>query len=453
MFQKLIKKKLGDDSLFKNKIFMRIFNAYAIASFGDWFDAIAIQVLMVYRWGVTPMTLALVPVAMALPGLLLGSLAGTMADRLPKVRVMMLCDLLTAVLTLFLLIAPSIYWIIPILMLRSAVSTFIMPAQQAMTRQLVQEEQLLQATSLNGLVNQFSKIAGPLLGGVILAIFTPQVCIWIGAAGRVISAALLWTVRHTSDHARSKESVFGTEAALGAGRAGKAGKEQDIPGASVWQEWKEGWKYLMQNRILLHTMIYSVFGLFALLMIDYQFTLLLHAIAPNNESMLGILVAAIGAGAVVVLLAVNRRGHVGYRYGLGLGCAGIGLGIAGLGLVPSGGSLWIITGFALIIGLGNGLYMVTNQTIMQKESRKDMVGRVFGISNTLMSIVLITAPLAGGALIQLTGVGNAFFWIGFILGMIGLTGVMFGKRWWSVPSINHDHQPHYEPSKKQHSKA
>ncbi|WP_179085578.1 hypothetical protein [Paenibacillus sp. FSL H7-0326] len=47
---------------------------------------------------------------------------------------------------------------------------------------------------------------------------------------------------------------------------------------------------------------------------------------------------------------------------------GIGLGIAGLGLVPSSSSSWMITGLALVIGLGNGLYMVTNQTIMQKES-------------------------------------------------------------------------------------
>lgn len=435
MLHKWFNTKLQSRSLLSNKIFMRLFSAYATASFGDWFDAIAIQVLLVYRWGVTPMTLALVPVAMALPGLLLGSFAGTIADRVPKVRLMLLCDLLSAVLTLCLLVAPSIYWIIPVLMLRSAVSTFVMPAQQAMTRQVVKDEELLQATSLNGLVNQLSKIAGPLLGGVILAMFTPQICILIGAAGRIASCAMLWTVRHASEDVKKVLPVGD------AYTEGVQSEEGYIQRETVWQEWKEGWKYLLQRQILLHTIIYSFFGLTALLMVDYQFTVLLREIAPNNESMLGILVAAIGLGAVIVLLIVNRQEHIGYRFGLGAGAMGIGLGIAGLGLVPSDSSSWIITGLALVIGLGNGLYMVTNQTIMQKESSTKMVGRVFGISNTLMSVALVTAPLAGGAIIELAGVESAFFWIGFIVTVIGLVGLLFGKNWWGVHRVSSEDEP------------
>ncbi|WDH98547.1 MFS transporter [Paenibacillus urinalis] len=434
MLHKWFNTKLQSRSLLSNKIFMRLFSAYATASFGDWFDAIAIQVLLVYRWGVTPMTLALVPVAMALPGLLLGSLAGTIADRVPKVRLMFLCDLLSAVLTLCLLVAPSIYWIIPVLMLRSAVSTFVMPAQQAMTRQVVKEEELLQATSINGLVNQLSKIAGPLLGGVILAMFTPQICILIGAAGRIASCAMLWTVRHASDDVKKTIPVSNAYTEV------VQSEEGYIRRGTVWQEWKEGWKYLLQRRVLLHTMIYCFFGLTALLMVDYQFTVLLREIAPNNESMLGILVAAIGLGAVIVLLIVNRQEHIGYRFGLGTGAMGIGLGIAGLGLVPSGSSSWMITGLALVIGLGNGLYMVTNQTIMQKESSTEMVGRVFGISNTLVSVALVTAPLAGGAIIELAGVKSAFFGIGFIVAMIGLIGLLFGKKWWGVQHMRSEDQ-------------
>ncbi|MFD1139172.1 MFS transporter [Paenibacillus urinalis] len=434
MLHKWFNTKLQSRSLLSNKIFMRLFSAYATASFGDWFDAIAIQVLLVYRWGVTPMTLALVPVAMALPGLLLGSLAGTIADRVPKVRLMFLCDLLSAVLTLCLLVAPSIYWIIPVLMLRSAVSTFVMPAQQAMTRQVVKEEELLQATSLNGLVNQLSKIAGPLLGGIILAMFTPQICILIGAAGRIASCAMLCTVRHASDDVKKTIPVSNAYTEV------VQSEEGYIRRGTVWQEWKEGWKYLLQRRVLLHTMIYCFFGLTALLMVDYQFTVLLREIAPNNESMLGILVAAIGLGAVIVLLIVNRQEHIGYRFGLGTGAMGIGLGIAGLGLVPSGSSSWMITGLALVIGLGNGLYMVTNQTIMQKESSTEMVGRVFGISNTLVSVALVTAPLAGGAIIELAGVKIAFFGIGFIVAMIGLIGLLFGKKWWGVQHMRSEDQ-------------
>lgn len=175
-------------------------------------------------------------------------------------------------------------------------------------------------------------------------------------------------------------------------------------------------------------------------MVDYQFTVLLREIAPNQESLLGILVAAIGLGAVIMLLIVNRQEHMEYRFGLGAGAMGIGLGIAGLGLIPSGSSSWVITGLSLVIGLGNGLYMVTNQTIMQKESSTEMVGRVFGISNTLMSVALVTAPLAGGAIIELAGVGSAFFWIGLIVAIIGLMGLLFGRKWWRVHQVISEEQ-------------
>lgn len=431
----LKRKRTSESSLFKNNHFMRMFTAYATTSFGDWFDAIAIQIIMVYRWGASPVTLALVPVAMALPGLILGSFAGVAADRFPKVKLMMFADLLTGILTLFLLTASHPYAVIPILMCRAAVSSFIMPAHQAMTRSLVREGQLVQATSLNGLVNQFSKIAGPLLGGVTLAVFSPLVCIGIGACARFISASLLWSIRGVE--AEKDKLLLKEDLSREGEKLDDVHPEVLDPAAghtSIWTEWKEGWGYLFQQRVLICTLIYTVFGLFALFMIDYQFTVLLREIAPDRESMLGILVAAIGAGSVVVMILVNRIGQLSYVLGLGGGYLGIGLGIAGLGLLGETHTTLYIVMFAVLIGVGNGLFMVTNQTIMQKESRQDMVGRVFGISNTVVSVVLVSAPLFGGFVIESAGVRTTFFLIGCIVAVIGLIGFALGSFLWSEKS-------------------
>ncbi|WP_196765488.1 MFS transporter, partial [Paenibacillus polymyxa] len=87
-------------SIWRNGRFRRMFAAHTAASFGDWFDAIAIQVLVAYRWEADPMMIALIPVVMALPGLLLGSIAGTLADRVHKARLMIVCDAAIALLTL-----------------------------------------------------------------------------------------------------------------------------------------------------------------------------------------------------------------------------------------------------------------------------------------------------------------------------------------------------------------
>ncbi|WJH27275.1 MFS transporter [Paenibacillus sp. CC-CFT742] len=186
-------------SLWTNFRFMRMFIAYALATFGDWFDALAIQILVVYRWGADPLIIALIPVCMAVPGILLGSVAGTLADRLHKVKIMLLCDVITVVLTVAILFAPSAAWLLPLLALRAMMGVFHIPAQQALTRQVVAEEHLFQASSLNGFVGQCSKVAGPLLGAVILAIFSPQICIVINACTRLISGLVLWPLRRLTE--------------------------------------------------------------------------------------------------------------------------------------------------------------------------------------------------------------------------------------------------------------
>ncbi|WMT40152.1 MFS transporter [Paenibacillus sp. D2_2] len=151
-------------SVWRNRIFTKMYMAYAISSFGDWFDAFAIEILVAFRWRADPMMIALIPVMIALPGILFGSFAGVIADRWKKVKLMMLADLAETLLTISLLFAPGMYWLLPLLALRATMGVFRVPAHQALTHQVVREDQLLKATSYNGLVNQFSKIVGPLLG-------------------------------------------------------------------------------------------------------------------------------------------------------------------------------------------------------------------------------------------------------------------------------------------------
>ncbi|OMC77213.1 MFS transporter, partial [Paenibacillus odorifer] len=184
-----------------------------------------------------------------------GSFAGVVADRLNKLKLMRMCDLLTALLTVFVLFAPSMVWLLPLLMLRAAISTLNVPAQQSMTRSMVREDQLLQATSLNGLVNQGSKIAGPLLGGFALSVLTPQWCILINACLRGCSYLLLLTVK------KSDVEQVRTE--------GKGDQEERVALRTMW---KEGWSFMLRSRLLLNSMLFGLVGALAIQMIDFQFT-------------------------------------------------------------------------------------------------------------------------------------------------------------------------------------
>jgi MFS family permease len=361
--------------------------------------------------------LALIPVALALPSILLGSIAGVAADRLNKLKLMRVCDLLTAVLTVLVLFAPSMVWLLPLLALRSALSTLNMPAQQSLTRSLVREDQLLQASSLNGIVNQGSKIAGPLLGGLALAFLTPQWCILLNAVLRGCSYLLLVSVRNIptleEDH-----------------------KQPEVPEEkiSLSAMWREGWSFMLRSRLLLNTMLFGLAGALVIQVVDFQFTSLFRVFAPAQESLLGWMVAATGVGAVLIILALNKLNpDAGYSWRLGTGYVLIGGSVAALGLLPPGASvIWVLL-IGFVLGTGNGIFMVTFNYCLQKETPPHMTGRIFGIQNTILSTVLIVAPLLGGMLVQYAGPARIFANIGILQLILGLAGLLFGKLLWPSP--------------------
>ncbi|WP_410513824.1 MFS transporter [Paenibacillus sp. BR2-3] len=400
-------------SLLHNKIYIRVYSAFAAAAFGDWFDTLAIQVLVGYRWHASSLMLALIPVSMALPGILLGSVAGVAADRLNKLTIMRICDLLTSILTALVLFAPSMGWLLPLLTLRAAISTLNVPSQQSLTRRIVREDQLLQATSLNGLVNQGSKIAGPLLGGFALSVLTPQWCILLNAILRACSYLLLLTVKNAQTGEESDNS---------------AAKEKSIPLRTMW---REGWSFIFRSRLLLNTILFGLAGALAIQMIDFQFTSLFRVISPDKESLLGWLVAASGAGAVLIIILMNKMNRgTGYGWKLGTGYLLIGGSIGGLGLLQPGDGLIPVLLLGFVMGIGNGVIMITFNYCLQKETPPHMTGRVFGIQSTILSAVMIGAPLLGGILVQAVGPGRIFVNFGVVIALLGVVGLLFGRVLW-----------------------
>lgn len=400
-------------SLLHNKVYVRIYTAYAMSTFGDWFDALAIQVLVGYRWQASPLMLALIPVSLALPGILLGSVAGVAADRLNNLRLMRICDLFTAILTVLVLFAPNMAWLLPLLMLRAAISTMNVPAQASLTRSIVHEDQLLQATSLNGFVNQGSKIAGPLIGGFALTLLTPQWCILLNSIMRLCSFLLLLTIKPIQPVNEDREVDVQTE---------------QIPIRTMW---KEGWSFMLRSKLLLNTMLYGLIGTLAIQVIDFQFTSLFRLISPNNESLLGWMVAASGAGAVAAIMVMNKtNGEKGYGWRMGSGGVLIGIAIGGLGMLQPGGSIIPVLLLGVVLGIGNGVFIITFNYCLQKETPPHMTGRIFGIQNTLHSVLMIGAPLLGGILVQGSGPARIFLIFGTVIALVGVGGILLNRVCW-----------------------
>lgn len=444
-------------SLLRHPVFGRTFAAYSIAVFGDWFDAIAIQVLIGYRWQVGAMEIALVPICMAVPGILLGAAAGAAADRFDRLKLMKICDLLTALATVLILFAPSIGWLLPILALRAALGTFNVPAQQALTRRVVREERLLDASSLNGLVGQLSRVAGPLLGAALLALVSPQACIAVNAAARLVSFGILRTMPKPAVAAAEVDAAAaaskdgdgapdpspavpapGADGEAGSAQGGTARRPRAAdeaprsggrPRASA--ALREGWAFVRRTPSLRALMLFAFCGILIIQMIDFQFVSLIRVLAPREEGALGWLLASSGAAAAGVAAANMRLARLrgaGRAFKLGASYALLGLSILLLGLLPPEAPKAALLAAGLLLGAGNGLFMVTFNYVLQTETPADMTGRIFGIQTTLHSAVMIAAPPLGGLLVQRFGPSPIFAATGsFVLGL-GLFAPLLLKR-------------------------
>jgi predicted MFS family arabinose efflux permease len=397
--------------LWNNRVFVRMFAAYGLSTLGDWFDMIAVSVLIGYVWKAEPMTIALLPLMYAGPGIMLGQIAGIAADRWNKLRLMIITDLIRAVMTILMLLAPDPLWLFPFIFFRSCATVYHTPAQQSLTRHVVPTDQLLQATSWNGTVFQFGKVLGPLLGGTVAAAFSPAFCLMTNAASFAVSALLLLSIGSVKE-----------ESAEHTGREKKP---------RLREAWQEGWRMILRSRILLSSTLFSLLAMLSIQLIDAQFTTIMREKAADHPELVGWSVSAVGTGALLAISLLTRKKEItSYGWPLGGGILLIGLMFAWFGLHrPDSSILWLLLA-SFIGGIGTGLTFVCSNYLRQKETPMEAIGRVTGIIDSLNSCVLITAPLVGGLLITMFGVSRTFFIVGVAIGLVGLGGILLQPLIW-----------------------
>ncbi|WP_336774311.1 MFS transporter [Paenibacillus sp. MMO-58] len=399
----------------KNRSFAKMFAAYGLSAFGDYFDFMAVTILLGFIWKEDAMTIAMLPLCFAVPGIAFSQLAGILADRWNKRNLMIATDLLRSGLTVMLIFAPNAGVLLGLIAIRSTARVFHFPAQQSMTRAVVEPDQLLQATSINGAVFQLSKILGPLLGASAASAFSPSVSMAVNAVCYVVSAFLLLLV----------PAMDGRRVPVAASVTGKKG--------SLRGEWRDGWRLLWHSRTLRMSLLFSLIGLAGIQMIDAQFAVLFREIAPEQPDLMGWLVTAIGAGGLASVTWLRRYQEF-TRYGwlLGGGVALIGLMFAAAGAFRQDSTLWLMLLVFFIGGIGTGFTSSGMNYILQKETPPEAVGRVSGIFDSLSSVIFVIAPLSGGALIGLMGASRTFLTVGLAVGIIGFVGIVLRRQIWGI---------------------
>ncbi len=374
----------------RNRQFFVLWVAQLISNFGDWLALLALFSLVAFRWKGTPYEVSGIFIAFALPWALLGPVAGVFVDRWDLKRTMIASDLARSGLVLLLAWVSDVYQVYAVVFALGTVSTFFVPAQNAIIPLLVRREELLVANSINAQTLQLNKIVGPAAAGLLVAAAGEVVCFYLDSVSFVLSAALLslLTARRP---------------------AGEAGRGV----AAVLAELRQGLSFLAKQPAVRFVVLAMVAALVAIGAFDALAAIYVRDVLAAESRVFGFIVSLIGAGSILGSLVIGRFGQRWSRVLLVLlGIGAIGVGVALLALTTTTAVALLISFF---LGFGAGGVFVPAQTLIQEETPQELLGRVSSTSWATLTVAQLVGVGVAGKVAEWVGIGSLYSGVGVAL--------------------------------------
>lgn len=365
--------KLSPFAIFRKPSFTRMWLAQLLSTIGDSFTMISAGIIIYQRTG-SALSVGLMMMVTSIPTLLIGMIAGVFVDRFDRKRIMIVADITRGVLVFSVpfLIHYNIVWIYVITFLSSAITTFFAPAYDSVIPELASDEELTAANSMIA-ISSFGSTAVGFAASGLLAAYSLDMAFYIDAITFFVSAVLVMGISIAPLTVAEATSV-----------------------SVVIRNLKGGLSYLLSSMILrsalMIALVYSfVVGLGNTLLLPFA-TTVLNATTFEYGLQEGLTSVGFVVGSLLMAKYAGRM-----REGLW-----IVFGLSGMGIcylmysfsttVPV--AVFVIT----IAGLMNAPYAVARQTLVQRNTDREVRGRVFGammaISRTTMLLGMAAAGLA-----------------------------------------------------------
>jgi MFS family permease len=277
--------------------FRRFYTGYVTSLFGSSMSAVAVA-FAVLDSGKHATGLGYVFAAGVVPQVLGLPVAGAVADRFGRRRVMLAADTLRcatqgALAGAVLAGRPALWVFVLLAWLGGTGEGFFTAARDALTVEIAPRGQLVSANAMYGLARSATSIAGPAVGGVLVALAGSGVVVAVDAGSYAVSVLALALLRLPR-------------------RVGTRDGETD-PGAPglrrmLWRDMAEGWaEFRSRTWLWAVTVQFAFFNL-----ITWAPWMLLGPVVAHaylgGAAVWGVIMAAQGAGAIAAgLLALGRR--------------------------------------------------------------------------------------------------------------------------------------------------
>lgn len=368
--------------LLRQRAFIRMWFARVSGTAGTQMLMVAVGWQM-YELTASAWDLGLVGLYQFVPALLLTLVAGHVADRLHRSRIVAVCYFMQAVAALILVSATQGWgsygsWVsrellLGISVLLGVARAFQMPAQQALTPMLVPHSMLSRAMAFSSGGNQSAVIVGPALGGVIFVAGASAV---YASCTFIFTAACILISRVQYDHVPPPREPVSLRTML-------AGAE-----------------FILQRKALLGAVSLDLFAVLlggATALLPMFARDILH-VGPWG---LGLLRSAPAAGAVLTSVVLTRwplERRVGYTMLSAVGVYGLCMVVFGLS------TNFFLSLFVLAVsGCADMVSVVVRQTLVQLETPDAMRGRVGAINSVFIGASNQLGEFESGATAALMG--------------------------------------------------
>ncbi len=414
-----------------NKNYRFLWLGSVITQLGDWFNLLA-SAELVARLTNSGIAISYLFMARFVPLFLFSPLAGVLADRFDRRRILIASDLLRAITVLSFLFVNSSerLWLLYVLTaIQFSLSALFTPTRTAVLANIVRREELVTANALDSLTWSTMLALGAFLGGVVAAIFGSATAFVMDSLTFLVSA---WFISRIIVLPSINETVFGVR---------KQG----------WLTFVEGFRYLAGVPFIMAISLVKgagslVWGAINVLEISYA-----EQIFPLNESQLtqvlqlksggaatlGIIYVVSGLGTGLgPLLARRIFGDAKQRmlWAISLGFILLFLGILGLSAAPSLSLFSIAT---LVRTVGSGIVWVFSAALLQILVPDSFRGRVFAFEFAFLTLTQSISTFGAGflqdsanlsvrdttAVFGYLGLAMTIFWLAFLLAYLFRTRI------------------------------
>lgn len=384
--------------------FRRFCTAQFVSQVGTWMHSMA-QAWLVLQLTDSPLLLGLIGTLQFGPMLIFSVVAGAIADRLRKRRLLMVTQsaLAAQALTLAALVASGHveYWHVGVLAsLAGFANTLDNPARQSYVVEMVGKADVVNAVALNSATFNAARIIGPAAGGLLIARFGIVPAFVINGTSFLVMLATLAGARAE-------------------GRPVRAG------GTTMRQEILEGLRYALRTPEI--RLILAVLLVVSLCVFNFSVfvPLLARTVLGEGAEGFGFLMAAVGVGAVVGALtlgvAVRRTPSAPLLFTTAsLACAAL----LSLSTVQH---FWLAAAALFATGFAGIMTLAGCNTALQMAAPDHLRGRLMSLYVLVFGGSFPIGSLVVGAVSERWGVSTAFFVNGAV-GLLALAALLAAWR-------------------------